>query len=256
MEYGVCVGPKLAAMAAGLGYDFFETQVMDLLRPLDDEAAFQAASAATRAAPIPCKVLNCFLPGTLKTTGPDVDPARLDAFAASVCRRAGDVGVDVIVFGSGGSRSVPDGFDRAEAWRQVAGFCRRLGPIAAPHRITFVIEPLSVAYCNFLNTVGECADLVREVNHPAIRLLVDSHHWGKDNDSADDIVSSGPLLAHVHVATPKSRLAPGGEPYDFKPFFDALKAGGYDGRVSIESDLPNPPDDLRRALDVMRALAE
>jgi sugar phosphate isomerase/epimerase len=53
-----------------------------------------------------------------------------------------------------------------------------------------------------------------------------------------------------------SRKAPGLEPYDFVPFFRALLAAGYDGRVSIEGGLP-PPETrvagLRAALDILRA---
>ena len=52
-----------------------------------------------------------------------------------------------------------------------------------------------------------------------------------------------------------SRLSPGMEEYDFLPFFGALAAIGYDGRVSIEGRVPPPesrPSDLRRALGVLR----
>ena len=96
--------------------------------------------------------------------------------------------------------------------------------------------------------------MVRQVDHPALRLLVDFYHWARDEDRIEDVVAAGDLLAHVHVATVPNRLGPGAEPCDLGPFFDALQAGGYDGRVSIEAKLPDPPVDLPRGLATLKAL--
>jgi len=254
MEYGVCGGPEMARMAADAGYGFFEWGVPDFLKPREDPAAFQDARAQVRQVPLFCAAVNRFVPGDLKITGPDADLAALGEYATTACGRAEQAGVPVIVFGSGGARNIPDGFDRNAAWGQLVDFGRMLGPIAAAHGVTVAVEPLHQGACNVLTTVGECAALVREVDHRAIRLLVDSYHWGTDHDSAEDIVANGGLLAHVHVGTVANRMAPGLEEYDFAPFFEALKAGGYDGRVSIEAKLPDPAADLPRALDVLKAL--
>ena len=63
-------------------------------------------------------------------------------------------------------------------------------------------------------------------------------------------------LVHAHLATMPNRKAPGIEPYDFVPFFRALAAAGYDGRVSVEGGLP-PPEGrvaaLRESLGILRA---
>jgi sugar phosphate isomerase/epimerase len=66
-------------------------------------------------------------------------------------------------------------------------------------------------------------------------------HWALEQDSVEDVVAAGSLLRHTHIAAYRTRLAPGAEPCDLIPFFRALKAGGYDGRLSIEctwADLP------------------
>ena len=44
-------------------------------------------------------------------------------------------------------------------------------------------------------------------------------------------------MRYRHKPLP-NRKAPGIEPYDFVPFFRALAAAGYDGRVSVEGGLP------------------
>jgi len=255
MEYGVCAGPDVARVAADAGYDYFEWAVEPLLCPRDDEAAFRAALAQAQAAPIPCRALNGFIPGDLKITGPAVNMPALEKYVTTACRRAEQAGVATIVLGSGGARQVPDGFDHTRATEQIIEFCRVLMPIALGCGVTVAVEPLNRADCNILTTVRETARLVKEVGSTAIRLLVDSYHWARDNDSAADIVRYGRLLGHIHVATFPSRVPPGAEEYDFNPFFGALKQGSYDGRISLEGGFPNAAEDLPKALAVMRDLA-
>ena len=256
MQYGVCCGPDMAKVVAVAGFDFIEWTVGASLKPHDPEPAFRESLAKVQAAPIPCLAVNCFITGDLRITGPTADLVALEKYVTVACRRAGEAGVKTIVFGSGGARRIPDGFDRTAALNQIVTFCRMLGPIAARHGVTIAVEPLNKAECNVLTTVAESADIVRRANHPAIRLLVDAYHWMKDSDSAADIVANGPLLAHVHVATLAKHMAPGVEECDLAPFFSALKQGGYNGRISIEAGIPNPPVDLPKALALLRSLAE
>jgi sugar phosphate isomerase/epimerase len=256
MQYGICGGPEIGGVAAEAGYDYFEWSVPGFLKPRESKEAFHESLEAVRNAPLPCPVLNCFIPDDLKITGPNADLEALEQYATMALQRAEEAGVEVIVFGSGGARRIPDGFDRETALRQIVDFCRMLGPIARRHGVTVAIEPLNRADCNVLNTVGECAAVVREVDHPALRLLVDSYHWAKDHDSLDDIVTHGDLLSHVHIATNPNRLSPGIERCEFVPFFDALAKAGYRSRVSIEARIPDPVHDLTIALFLMTSLAK
>ncbi len=256
MKFGVCGSPALARVAARAGYDYFEMSVGALLKPREEADAFGAVLAEVRTTPIPCPVVNVFIPADLKITGPVVDLKALEKFVATACQRARQAGVEVFVLGSGGARRVPEGFDHATARRQIISFCHLLGPIAARNDVTIAIEPLNLAECNILNTVAECAGIVRAVDHPAIQLLVDAYHLLKDGDSLEDVVAYGDLLVHAHIATIPGRLAPGMEPCDLAPFFQALKRGGYDGRISIEGNIPENEADLRSALELMKRLAE
>jgi sugar phosphate isomerase/epimerase len=252
MQYGICGSPRIAGPAAQAGYDYFEWSAGGLLKPREDEAAFTTALEAVRQAGLPCPVVNVFVPADLKITGPAADLAALEQYVTVACRRARQAGVQVIVFGSGGARRIPEGFERAAAWRQILDFVGMMAPIAAAQSVIIAVEPLNLAECNVLTTVGECARLVREVDHPAIRLLVDAYHLLKDGDSLEDVAANGDLLAHVHVATVPDRLAPGMQTCDLQPFFTALKRGGYHGRVSIEGNLPTDPRDLRRSLSLLK----
>jgi sugar phosphate isomerase/epimerase len=256
MQYGIYCGPELTDTALKAGFDFFEWNVGLFLKPRESNSAFADALAAVRKAALKCPVVNCFIPNDLKITGPEVDVPALEKFVKIACERAREAGVKTIVFGSGSARNVPNGFDRARARRQIVDFCRMLAPVAEARNVTIAVEPLHLKASNILNTVDECADLVREVNRPAIRLLVDSFHFLLDNDSLKDISANGHLLAHVHVATVPKRLPPGAEPCDLFPFFKALVSGGYDGRVSLECELPEGDACLRDAVACMKALEE
>jgi len=253
MQYGICCSADLAPTAAEAGYAFVESSVGALLKPREDDDAFAAAVDAMRKGGLPCPVVNCFVPGDLKITGPTADLGALEAYVTKAFQRAQQADVDTIVFGSGGARRIPDEFDRQTAHEQIVAFCRMLAPIAEAHGVTVVVEPLNLAECNVLTTVGESAALVREVDHPALRLLVDGYHLLKDDDALADIVANGDLLRHVHLATVPTRVFPGSEPCDLGPFFQALVDAGYTGRVSIEAKIQDAPTEFPRALSLMQS---
>lgn len=255
MKFGVCTSPSTARTAARVGFDYFEMTVGDLLKPKESDSAFNAALAAMRAAALPCPVCNVFIPPDLKITGQQVDLPALEHYVTTACQRAKQAGVEVIVFGSGGARRVPDGFDQAAARRQIIAFLSLLGPIAARNDVTVAVEPLNLVECNILNSVAEVAGVVRAVDHPGIQMVVDAYHLLKDGDSLEDVAAFGELIAHAHIATIPNRLSPGRQPCDFIPFFQALAHGGYDGRISIEGNINNDEAELREALRVMRQAA-
>jgi sugar phosphate isomerase/epimerase len=254
MRYGICGNPEIATLAAEAGYDYFEWSVGSLLKPLEDEDAFQTALKEARAASLPCEAVNVFVPPHLKITGPQVDFSYLRHYAATALRRAEEAGVQVIVFGSGGARAIPDGYPRPAAWDQLVEFCSMLGPQAHDHGVTIAIEPLNRKECNVLNSVGEAVSLARAVMHPSIRVLVDAYHWAIDQDSIEDLISAGPLLAHAHIATLANRRPPGIEPQDFGPFFSALEQAEYQARISIEARIDDPIVELPVAIQALRKL--
>ena len=98
-----------------LGYDYVEEGVQRYLIPLDSDEAFEARYAAFERSPLPIYACNSFLPGDLKSTGPNSKPDEILAYSKTAFARAQKTGIKIIVFGSGGSRRIPDDFDPAEA---------------------------------------------------------------------------------------------------------------------------------------------
>jgi len=235
MRLGVCTPIDGANAAQDAGFDYIEPAVADLV-PDKPEAEFATVREKAAASEIKPEAFNCFIPGELNITGPDADLGALKKYVSVVCERAKKVGADVIVFGSGGARAVPEGFPVDKAMGQVSAFLDAIAPIAASPGIVIAIEPLRKAECNIINLVKEGYELARRANHSAIRGLADLYHVGQEGEPYENIIDGGELLAHVHMAHPGHRNCPlPDDGFDYKPFFRALKQANYDGRISVES---------------------
>jgi sugar phosphate isomerase/epimerase len=183
MQFGVCGELEIGDIADRAGYAYLECPVGAFLKPREDEPAFLDSLNSFRTAGLTVPALNCFLPADLKVTGPDSDPAALEKYVTTAFRRAGKACVNVIVFGSGGARQIPEGFDRKAAHDQIVRFCRMCARSAGENGVTLAVEPLSKSDCNVINTVAEAVEIVREVDHPAVRFLVDAYHFFRNSDS-------------------------------------------------------------------------
>ncbi len=255
MQIGVCCKPTdIPDKVEGL--DYIETTVAHLLCPRDPEEQFECRRAEADAAPLPVIAANCLFPGDLKTTGPEVDNPALDAYMETVLRRAGLAGLEVLVFGSGGSRRVPEGFYMQEATDQLVDHLCRWGPIADEHGVMLVLEPLNTGECNIVNNVKAGAELVRRADHPRVRLLADTYHMALEYEPALNIREAGDLIKHAHCADSRGRLPLGFGKEDHGAYFKALKTAGYDGRVSIEAKWEDLTAQLPRAVAALREQIE
>ena len=234
MEFGICTAIANASIALEAKVDFVEENVQNFLLPEKPESEFAATVAKVKASPLPVVASNCFLPATLKCTGPVIDTPRLLKYAESAFSRAKAVGMDIIVFGSGGARQIPDGFSKATAQQQFVDLLKQMAPLAQKNSVIIVVEPLNRGECNFINTVVEGAEVTKAVDHPNVRLLADLFHMLRNEESPEEILAVGSLLAHTHVAEREIRSAPGVKGDNFRPFLKNLKKVGYNRRMAIE----------------------
>ena len=234
------------------GGDYVEESVQGFLIPDRPEGEFLEKARAAAGSPLPVLACNSFLPAALKSVGPDARHDEIAAYAGTAFRRAKEIGITTVVFGSSGSRSIPEGFDRAEARRQFVALLRRLGPIAQSSGVVVAVEPLNRDETNFINTVAEGAAVVREAGHPNIRLLADIYHMLRENEGPDALVDAGPLLRHVHIAEKDRRTPPGVAGDDFRPYLRALRRAGYAGAISIECRWDDLAAQLPAALKALR----
>jgi sugar phosphate isomerase/epimerase len=249
MQFGICTSVDNSQLAKAAGWDFIEENCQNILQGLiADDAQWSGRQRAERSA-LPVLSANVLLPGSLKVTGADFDEDALATFLQRVVGRAKSIGIKTIVFGSAGSRNVPDGFDRSQAKAQIADFCTALAVIGAGSGIQFVVEHLRRQECNIINTVGEAMTYVLAVNQPSLRCVLDTYHLWSESEPLANVRDAMPWIKHVHLADLEGRVAPGlSGTSDYRPIFRILKDGNYDGLISVEAAQFDIANDGERVL--------
>ncbi len=178
--------------------------------------------------------VNIFIPGELKVVGPQVDEAAILAYTEGVFRRCQLAQVLLVVWGSGGARRVPEGFDPAEAKKQFIAIARRVAEVAQRYQTTLALENLNHTETNFITTLSEALDVVQQVNHPNFKLCADIYHMLKENEPAAVIEKTKNYLVHCDLAERESRTPPGVQGDDFREYLRALKKVRYLGKIMLE----------------------
>lgn len=234
-QIGICTNVTNGEKMQQYGYSYVEEGVSHFLAPIKSEEEFNKLLEEAANSPLPVKACNSFIPGNLKSVGADAVHNEVLEFAETAFRRAQRAGVEIIVFGSGGSRSIPEGFSREKARAQFVELGKKMSPIAQKYNVTIVLEPLNTTECNFINSVTEGGEIVKDINHPNFMLLADLYHMKMENEGPESIVKYGKLIKHVHLAEKQDRAVPGTFNEDFRPYFNALKKIRYKGKLSIEA---------------------
>jgi sugar phosphate isomerase/epimerase len=253
MRFGVCAGIEQVGALADAGFDYIELSVTGALDPESDEATWTAARKTLDAMPLRPEAFNVFVPGRLKIVGPDVDPHALGRYAFSAIERCSQVGGQIIVLGSGAARSIPESYPPEAAYRELKRFLHQCADAAERFGVRIAIEPLGVE-CPFIASVDEGAALARELARPdGVGNLADTWHMDAIAEPLEAIVRSADVLIHAHTAGP-GRGAPD-ESYDFAPLHQALRAAGYDGRLSLEVSWDDLPAQAPGALSALKRVA-
>lgn len=160
-------------------------------------------------------------------------------YLVAIGKLAATLGARVLVFGSPRNRSIPEGMSEKTAYAKAIDFFTQLGVQYAGLGIILGIEPNPAAYqCNFIRTVEEAAQVVRDVNSPGVRLHLDAGELQMNDEAIETVVSKHlEIVAHVHASEPM--LAPLGPAWDgHRRLASVLKREGYNGWVSLEMKRP------------------
>jgi hydroxypyruvate isomerase len=133
--------------------------------------------------------------------------------------------------------SRPPPLIKARRTRAMVDGLRRCARLVAGTQITLVVEavnPYSVPGY-FLSDTGDAIDLIREVDHPSVRLVIDCfHHQMSGGRLVEHIAEGLPYLAALHIADVPDRRPPGLGEIDFVTVRRALELHGYDGQLTFE----------------------
>jgi sugar phosphate isomerase/epimerase len=225
---------QAAALKAD-GAEFLTESVGSFLVPDKPEEEFEKNLARLADSPLPVLACNGFIrPAHLRCTGPEANHDLICTWAETAFRRLKKAGGKFIVFGSGGSRQLPDGWPKEKADGQFVALLKLLGPLAEAHGVTVTVEQLRSQECNYINRIGEAAALIRAAGHPRIRLLADLYHMAAMGDTPADLKAAMDVVVHIEIAEKNARTVPGVEGDDFRPYFRVLRQAGYQGAISIE----------------------
>eukprot|EP00887_Chlorella_sp_A99_P005999 scaffold27.g5999.t1 len=163
---------------------------------------------------------------------------RLVVDFAQALKGAGIVRLDSavpIVFGAPKNRRRPEGMTDEEADAIFVETFQPLAQYAHEHGCVICVEPNAPDYgCNYITTSGDAKRLVERVNHPGLRVHLDT---GCMTMAGEDIEAGfkacAGLVGHVHVSEPF--LAHYLQPkVDHARAAQAMAAIGYDKLVCLE----------------------
>ena len=258
MKIGVCTGTDIRnpGLIKKAGFDYMETGFNSVASMSDGD--FLSLYSALAESGIKCEAANCFLPGEMSVTGKNVDYDALYKFIEKGFERCKKLGAETVVFGSGRSRDVKDGYPLRECYLQtvrflketVAGFCDK-------YDIDLAIEPLCRQETGVINTLKEACIAASMTDSVRIHVLADIYHMLESGDDYVNILAVGSDLIHAHISYPVStgrhkRVYPNEKyGFDYSEFIDNLKKVGCP-RVSIEGSTDDFENDLISSYEVMK----
>lgn len=132
--------------------------------------------------------------------------------------------------------------ERRREWDLAISGLKGICHDAADFGLSIAIEPINRFETDMVNTVDDALRMVREIDHPAAKVMIDSFHMTiEETDLGAAIRAAGTDLIHVQVSE-NHRGVTGTGLTPWPAFRDALRDIGYTGSVVIESFTPDNRD--------------
>ena len=196
-----------------------------------------------------------------------------------------DLGGKVLVLGSPKQRSIVEGQTKEGAWQRAVDLLGSVLDKAGELNLTICLEPLSPVETDFINTVAEGMKMVRQINHPALKIHLDVKAMCSESPSirsagarragvpsaaegpgprssgsgngatVPDIIRSvrAADIGHFHV-NDANLYGPGMGDVDYGPIAEAIKDVGWDKWLSVEVFKydPDPETIARKSIEYLR----
>jgi sugar phosphate isomerase/epimerase len=201
-------------------------------------------------------------PEGLSITSPDQSIRRktLDIIRCLVDLCAG-LGGSVLIHGSPKQRMIGDNDNRQSAEQRAVELFSRVADEAAAAGVTYCIEPLTQKETNFINTLEEAVQLVRIIDKPSFRTMLDTKAArGAEKDPIPLLIERWVptrVVAHVHL-NDRNLRAPGQGDDQFTPVLKALLENHYSGILAVEpfDYFPNGLCSAARSIGYLRGILE
>ena len=116
----------------------------------------------------------------------------------------------------------------AEGLREAGDYAKKAG-------VTLVLEFLNRFEIYLLNCAADAAKLVREINHPNVKMMYDTFHANiEEKNIAQALEICKDVMVHVHISE-NDRSTPGKGGVNWVESFKGLKKIKYSGMLVIEA---------------------
>lgn len=244
---------------AEIGYDGVEIAPFTLAESVDDIAASRRAEIARMASDMGVEIVGLHWllvkPEGLYINHPDASiRKRTQDYLDSLIRFCSDLGGWILVFGSPKQRNVHESLTYQQAWEYACQTFKHCAKTAQECGVYLCIEALPARETNFINTVEDALALVRAVDNPNFRVMVDVKSMCSELRPIPELIRrAGSQIAHVH-ANDESGRGPGMGDTDFRVVASALREIAYEGYVSVEvfDYRPDPVTIARESLAYLK----
>jgi len=120
--------------------------------------------------------------------------------------------------------------------------------------VVLALEPVNRYETYFLNIAEDARKLVEEINHPHVRIHLDTYHLNIEEESFYEAIKmAGEYLYHLHLCE-NNRGIPGTGHVAWSDVFKALKEIKYDRWAVVESFVP-AIEEIARMTAIWRKVA-
>lgn len=159
------------------------------------------------------------------------------------CEAAKKLGVGKLITQVG-----PDtGAERAVQHEAIVQTLKDAKPILDTYGVVLMLEPLNT-YINhpgyYLTSSAEAFDIVREVDHPCVKIVFDIYHQQvMEGNIISNVTNNLDCIAHLHAAGNPGRNELQYGEINYHAIFDAIDKAGYTGACGLEYFSLLPPEE-------------
>ncbi|MFP9130186.1 sugar phosphate isomerase/epimerase family protein [Niallia sp. BSM11] len=176
---------------------------------------------------------NCMYQYQFAATKPEIFEKSFEYFSNGI-KAAAELGCEIMQCNSGWGYLDED---REEAWKRSSEMLSRLTATAEREGVTLALESLRPEESNLVITVNDAKRMFDEINHPHMKILVDTTAMGVAGETLQDWFDVfGANIIHTHFVdgNPYGHLIWGDGHHNLGEFLATLKQNGYTGYLGQE----------------------
>ncbi len=253
--------------AAQIGFDGVEIAPFTLAEDVREIGPSRRKEIARAAGDNGIKIVGLhwlfITPKGLHLTTPDASVRQQSVdYLKALADFCGDLGGEVMIFGSPKQRSIESPVTFADAWSRAKEVFAAAAEHFAARHVTLCIEALGPKETNFVNTIQEAARMADEIAHPNIDIMLDTKAMSSMPEGViENTRRFGKRAKHYHVNEPSGKgvamPAKPGEPsnLDWPAILRTLRESEFSHWVSCEpfDYLPDPDTVARVGIQALRS---